>query len=119
MAHFAKIENNVVTQVIVVNNEDCGGGQFPQSEPYGQAYIAEIGLDGHWLQTSYNSNFRGKFAGIGDVYDPTTDIFDVSDEAKAKIMAHEAQLKKRAEILAALSVAANLDPDDVAAALLS
>ena len=33
MAHFAKInEENIVQQVIVVNNSDCGGLEFPESE---------------------------------------------------------------------------------------
>jgi len=75
MAHFAKIENNVVTQVIVVSNDDCGGGNFPKSEPIGQAFIASIGLDGEWKQTSYNHNFRGRYAGIGSIYDAELDEF--------------------------------------------
>jgi hypothetical protein len=79
MAHFAKIENNVVTQVIVVGNEDCGGLEFPESELVGQAFIASIGIDGEWLQTSYNHNFRGTYAGIGFSYDPETDVFVAPD----------------------------------------
>jgi hypothetical protein len=75
MAHFAKIENGVVTQVIVVGNDDCGGGEFPDSESIGQAFIHSIGLDGEWKQTSYNGNFRGKYAGIGDAYDADLDEF--------------------------------------------
>lgn len=71
MAHFAKIDNDVVSQVIVVSNDDCGGGDFPESEPIGQAFIASLGLTGDWLQTSYHANFRGKYAGIGDVWDGT------------------------------------------------
>jgi hypothetical protein len=55
MAHFAKIENDTVTQVIVVSNDDCGGGDFPESEPIGQAFIASLGLTGEWLQTSYHA----------------------------------------------------------------
>jgi hypothetical protein len=46
MAHFAKIENNTVIEVIVVSNEDCGGGDYPESEPIGQAFIASLGLTG-------------------------------------------------------------------------
>ena len=76
MAHFAKINsNNIVENVIVVNNADCGGGDFPESEPIGQAFIASIGLDGEWLQTSYHSNFRKEYAGIGYSYDVDTDVF--------------------------------------------
>ena len=75
MAHFAKIVNNIVTDVIAVDNVNCGGGDFPQSEPIGQAFIASIGLSGIFLQTSYNNNFRGTYAGIGYTYDPDLDEF--------------------------------------------
>jgi hypothetical protein len=75
MAHFAKIITNTVTQVIVVNNDDCGGGNYPDSEPVGQAFIASIGLDGFWLQTSYHANFRANYAGIGYTYDADLNEF--------------------------------------------
>jgi hypothetical protein len=75
MAHFARITDNIVQQVIVVSNDDCGGGNFPESEPIGQAFIASLGIAGEWKQTSYNSNFRGKYAGIGDTYDAENDVF--------------------------------------------
>lgn len=68
MAHFAKIENKIVTQVIVINNETLNNLEFPDSEPVGQEFIAALGLDGTWKQTSYNANFRGKFAGVGDTW---------------------------------------------------
>lgn len=78
MAHFARVNsNNTVEQVIVVANSDCGGGEFPESEPIGQAFIASIGLDGEWLQTSYHANFRGLYAGIGFTYDAELDEFVV------------------------------------------
>jgi hypothetical protein len=76
MAHFAKIENNVVVSVNVVNDSDCGGGEFPESEPIGQAFLASIGLEGEWLQTSYNNNFRTRYAGVGMIYNPTLDEFE-------------------------------------------
>jgi hypothetical protein len=76
MAHFAKIdENKIVETVINVSNDDCGGGDFPESEPIGQAFIASIGLDGEWLQTSYHANFRAVYAGIGFTYDADADEF--------------------------------------------
>ena len=75
MAHFAKVENNIVQQVIVVANSDCGGGEFPESEPVGQAFIASLGLAGEWLQTSYHANFRGAYAGMGFTYDAELDEF--------------------------------------------
>jgi hypothetical protein len=67
MAHFAKIENGIVTNVVVVDNEH---------EANGQAYLNALGLAGTWIQTSYNGNLRGKFAGIGDVYNKTKDRFE-------------------------------------------
>jgi hypothetical protein len=86
MAHFAKIdENNIVTDIIVVSNEDCGNLEFPESEPIGQAFIASCGIEGTWKQTSYNTKgnqhltgmtpFRGNYACIGGVYDPKLDVF--------------------------------------------
>ena len=69
MAHFAKIENGIVQQVINVSNDDCGGGNFPESNPIGQAFIASLGIEGEWQQTSYNANFRGCYAGIGWLFD--------------------------------------------------
>ena len=70
MAHFAKIENDIVVEVIVVSNDDA------LTEADGQAFIASIGLDGVWVQTSYNNNevegaSRGKFAGVGDIWNGT------------------------------------------------
>jgi hypothetical protein len=75
MAHFARVEDGIVREVIVVGNDDCGGGDFPESEPTGQAFIASIGLAGEWLQTSYNDNFRGIYAGQGFTYDADLDEF--------------------------------------------
>lgn len=66
MAHFAKIEDGMVTAVIVVANEH---------ESRGQEYLNSIGLDGTWVQTSYNANFGKKFAAIGDTYVPSTGNF--------------------------------------------
>lgn len=75
MAHFAKVKNNIVSEVIVVSNADCGGLEFPDSEPVGQAFIASLGLEGEWLQTSYSGSFRGRYAGIGFLYDEVSDTF--------------------------------------------
>jgi len=75
MAHFAQLAGDTVTQVIVVNNNDCGNLEFPASEAVGQEFIASIGLDGVWKQTSYNGNFRGRYAGIGYRYDTQLDEF--------------------------------------------
>jgi len=76
VAHFAEVdEYQIVRSVIVINNSDCGGGDFPDSEPIGQAFIASIGIEGNWMQTSYNNNFRGAYAGQGMTYDPVLDEF--------------------------------------------
>lgn len=67
MSHYAKIENNIVVQVIVAE----------------QDFIDT--LDGQWLQTSYNTfggehllggtPLRKNFAGIGFTYDEELDGF--------------------------------------------
>ena len=69
MAHFAKIVDTKVVEVIVVSNDNA------PTEAAGQAFISSIGLDGEWLQTSYNANFRGRYAGIGYTYDAELDEF--------------------------------------------
>jgi hypothetical protein len=70
MAHFAKIENNTVAQVIVINNEVLENKPFPESESIGIAFCKSLyGADTDWLQTSYNATFRGKYAGSGDKWD--------------------------------------------------
>lgn len=68
MAHFAEIDsNNKVVRVLVVDNSQ---------EHRGQEFLAvDCGLGGTWVQTSYNANFRGKFAGEGDIYDAENDVF--------------------------------------------
>ena len=81
MAHFAEIKNNIVQRVTVVANSDCGGGNFPESEPIGQAFIASLGIEGEWKQTSYNANFRGVYAGIGHIWDGTDFVLPVIPEA--------------------------------------
>jgi hypothetical protein len=78
MAHYAQLdETNTVTNVIVVNNETIYNLPYPESEPVGQAFIASLGFEGVWLETSYNSNYRGRFAGIGFSYLHDADVFVV------------------------------------------
>jgi hypothetical protein len=74
MAHFAQIENNLVTQVIVVNNSDCLDEQGNESEAIGIQFCTDL-LGGTWVQTSYNGNIRKNYAGIGFTYDETRDAF--------------------------------------------
>jgi hypothetical protein len=83
VAHFAKIENNIVTQVIVISNDICGEPTlgFPETESAGRAFIANtLKFAGVWKQTSYNGNFRGRYAGIGYTYDADLDEFIAPDE---------------------------------------
>jgi len=75
MANFAEMENNIVVDVIVVANADCGDLAFPNSEPVGQEFIASCGIKGNFLQTSYNGTFRGIYAGIGYTFDVINDVF--------------------------------------------
>lgn len=89
MAHFAKIENNKVTQVIVVGNESIQNLKFPDSETVGQDFIRSIGLEGHWLQTSYNGNFRKNFAGTDYTYDQELDAFIPPKPYKSWILDQE------------------------------
>jgi hypothetical protein len=76
MAHFAKINSeNIVEQVIVIDNKDIQNLEFPESEIIGQTFIKNLGLDGKWLQTSYNNNYRNVYAGQGFSYDVQSDNF--------------------------------------------
>ena len=73
MAHFAEIDNtNRVLRVLVVPNEQ---------EHRGQEYLAnDLGMGGTWIQTSYNANFGGKYAGIGDLWDGTNFTTFIEEE---------------------------------------
>lgn len=66
MSHYAKIENGIVTQVIVA-----------------EADVLHL-FPGTWVQTSYNTRgnahpngtpLRGNYAGIGYIYDQENDVF--------------------------------------------
>ena len=74
MAHFAKIENNVVTQVIVVANKDTADASGVEKEHIGAAFCERL-FGGDWKQTSYNGNFRKNYAGIGYTYNSDLDAF--------------------------------------------
>lgn len=76
MAHFAQLdENNVVMQVIVVHNNDMLDNGV-ESEAKGIAFCQSLfGLDTRWAQTSYNNNFRKRYAGIGFTFNPSLNAF--------------------------------------------
>lgn len=66
MSHFAEIdENNIVLRVLV------GDNNLPNE---GHDWFVE-NLGGIWIQTSYNANFRKRFAQIGDTYNQDKDAF--------------------------------------------
>ena len=80
MAYFAKVDSsNVVQQVIAVNDAECLDQYGNENEAIGALFCHSL-LGGTWLQTSFNARIRGKFAGIGDIYDPTTDTFNSPPE---------------------------------------
>jgi hypothetical protein len=68
VSHWAELDsNNIVLKVLVGDNNDPAGDE-------GYQWLLD-NLGGTWIQTSYNSNIRGTFAGIGYSYDPDEDIF--------------------------------------------
>lgn len=74
MAHFAQIENNIVTKIIVVSNQDILDENGQESEQKGIDFCSNL-LGGTWIQTSYNGKIRKNYAGIGYKYDATLDAF--------------------------------------------
>lgn len=75
MAHFAELdETNTVVRVIVVHNNELLDENGIESEQKGIEFcVAHYG--GRWIQTSYNSTFRGMYAGVGHLYNETLDEF--------------------------------------------
>ena len=77
MAHFAQLDdNNIVTNVIVVSNDDTKDVNGVETESIGVAFCQKlIGAETNWKQTSYTASgtvvgngFRGNYAGIGATY---------------------------------------------------
>lgn len=84
MGHFARVDkSNIVREVIVVANAAMDDLPFPDSEPVGQAMLAESGLVGNFVQCSYNGSFRGCYPGQGYSYDPVADVFVAPDAPDA------------------------------------
>jgi hypothetical protein len=72
MANFAEInKNDIVIRVLAVSNDALDANNEEQS---GSQFLTEL-LGGTWIQTSYNSNIRGTYAGIGYSYNEAEDIF--------------------------------------------
>lgn len=80
MAHFARLDaDGIVTEVLVVDNTILG---TPENEQLGVKWLNDFdtlrGLaPARWVQTSYSGKFRGRYAGLGMIYDVTTDTFKV------------------------------------------
>jgi hypothetical protein len=76
MAHFARVEDGIVREVIVVNNVVITDENGQEQESLGVEFCKSLyGQDTDWRQTSYNASFRGKYAGSGDIYDAELDEF--------------------------------------------
>lgn len=73
MAHFAKIEDGIVTNVIVVNNNELLVDGV-EVESKGSEFCQSL-FGGNWIQTSYNGTIRKQYAGIGCTYNETADVF--------------------------------------------
>lgn len=66
MAHFAELdENNVVTRVVVTDND---------APNEGYDWLVE-NLGGSWVKTSYTSRIRKHFAAVGYTYNEALDAF--------------------------------------------
>jgi hypothetical protein len=76
MAHFAQLdENSVVTQVIVVHNNDCQIDGV-ETEEIGIVFCKSLfGAETNWKQTSCSGKIRKNYAGIGFSYDAFRDAF--------------------------------------------
>ena len=83
MAHFAELESKVdptghtadthliVKRVVVVDNAHVESDEHVSGENWCSTFFG----GGNWKQTSYNHNFRKKYAGVGDVYDSAKNKF--------------------------------------------
>lgn len=76
MAHFAKIEDNIVVDTVVVDNKEIQDDDGNEVEATGIVFLKNLfGDDAEWVQTSYNNNFRKQYAEIGGTYDAVKDKF--------------------------------------------
>ena len=76
MAHFAKLEDNQVTDIVVVDNNDIVGADGNESEDVGIVFLKALyGQDTVWKQTSWSASFRKNYAMIGGTYDADKDAF--------------------------------------------
>jgi hypothetical protein len=79
MAHFAQLdETSTVISVTVVSNADMLDKKGKEVEALGVAVCEAVVGPGPWIQTSYNDNFRRRYAGIGMTYSAEHDAFILS-----------------------------------------
>jgi len=83
MSHYAKIEDGIVTTVIVAEQDFIDSGV--------------VGDPAQWVQTSYNGNFRKRYAGIGFLYNAELDAF-IPPKPHASWVLDEAEAAWRAPI---------------------
>jgi len=70
MAHFAKLNGNMVAEVIVVNDAEA------PNESEGIAFCKSLyGDDTEWVKCSYTGSIRKQFPGIGYTYDASAEVF--------------------------------------------
>jgi hypothetical protein len=75
MAHFAQLtKDNIVTQVIVIHNNELLDENGVERESKGQQFCTNL-LGGTWVQTSYSATLRKNYASIGFAYDIVRDAF--------------------------------------------
>lgn len=66
MAHFARVEQGIVREVIVVANDALDPSDEEES---GRTVLAESGIDGEFWQCSYNGSIRGCYPAPGYLWD--------------------------------------------------
>ena len=85
MAHWAELdENNIVTRVLVGDNNDPNGDE-------GYQWLID-NLGGRWIKTSYNASIRKNYASLGHYYNEELDAFVPSKPYESWILNEETAL---------------------------
>ncbi len=76
MAHYAEVgANDIVMRVVVVANEVTHATpDGSEDETLGATFLQDL-LGGEWVQTSYHGTMRGRYAGVGYLFDRQRDVF--------------------------------------------
>ena len=82
MAHYAKVEEGIVTDIQVIPNYETDGVEDLEAQ---EAHILQMFPDTTWIKCSYNTYhnahlldgtpLRGNHAGVGSIYDADNDVF--------------------------------------------